>query len=467
MSTSANRTDLKWGYFAQALNIGSGLFLLPFVVIYLPVEQVGLWFVFITLGAFAYLLEFGFQPTVARNTTYVYAGARTLSTVGLPIGLEQGSTPHLPLLAELIAGSRFIYKIVAALIVLCLLCGGTLYITSLVHDKSYHHSALIAWWLYATGLIVNFYFGYVNAMLQGRGDVTLANKALIVARCVFLLMGLLGLFFGLGLIGLGVSMLLSSVIGRLIATRYLQSNAAMTAAIGMRNVSGRAVARIMWHNASRLGIVQVSAFLIQRANVLVAASFLGLVPAASYGLTVTVLMTLSGIATAILQIRLPAMTKARAINDGPEVKAIFGEVLLLSWTLFVGGLTLLYFVGNPLLNFLSGNAMFLPALPLLVLGLIFALEMNHSVAATYLTTRNTVPFLWASVFSGIATLGLSLWLAYGWQVWGLIVAQGIVQLAYNNWRWPIMARQDLNSPWVDIIKLGATRIASTLTPRSI
>lgn len=466
MSSSVQRSDLQWGYLAQALNVGSGLLLLPFVVRFLPAEQVGLWFVFITLGALAQLLEFGFQPTVARNTAYVYAGARSLSTVGIPTGLAQGEQPNANLLVELIAACRLIYRTVASLAALALLGGGSLYIATLLHDDDARKGALIAWGMYAAGSIANFYFGYANALLQGRGDVTLANKVLIASRCGLLLLGLIALVLGLGLPGLGAAMLASCVIGRCLAMRYLRRNSAMADAMRLSTTSGRTAARTMWHNASRLGIVQVSAFLIQRANVLVASSSLGLASAASYGLTVTLLMTLSNVAMAVLQIRLPAMTRARTLDDSASARALFGEVLLLSWILFVSGLVLLLVAGNPLLTLLSGKAALLPTLPLLVFGVILALEMNHSIAATYLTTRNVVPFLWPSVLSGAATLGFSLWLVHEWQVWGLIAAQGLVQLAFNNWRWPVMARQELSASWSDLLCAGAKRLRSTFASRS-
>lgn len=466
MIIPVSHTDLRWGYLAQLLNIGSGLILLPFVMLYLSIEQVGLWFVFITLGAFAYLLEFGFQPTVSRNTTYVFAGALNLPKAGLPYGFKHGGPPNVRLLAELIAGSRFIYRVVAALAVLVLICGGTFYICTLLEDKNYRDGALIGWWLYAIGLIINFYFGYVNALIQGRGDVTLVNKALITSRCFFITVGLVGLYLGLGLVGLGAAMLISSVVGRWLTWRYLRANVFMAEAMTLHEVSGPAVAKIMWHNASRLGIVQVNTFLIQRANILVAASFLGLAPAASYGLTVTLLITLSAVSMAVLPIRLPALTHARVVNDREGAKALFGEVLLLSWLLYIVGFALLFFAGNQLLYLFKEEAMLLPALSLFILGLIFALEMNHSIAATFLTTRNAVPFLWASIMSGIFIFCLSLWLVYEWQVWGLIASQGIVQLAYNNWRWPMMARQELKYSWKSILYSGVKRLQSSFVSRS-
>jgi O-antigen/teichoic acid export membrane protein len=466
MSPSNQSADLRWGYFAQVLNIGSGLLLLPFVVHYLPTEQVGLWFVFITLGALAQLLEFGFQPTVARNTVYVYAGARTLAATGMPVNLHNARQPHLPLLTELIHACKLIYRIVALLASLALLIGGSIYVGVLAKGLQEPLPIIIAWVMYAVGTLANFYFGYANALLQGRGDVTLANKTLIASRAGLLTLGLVGLVCGLGLPGLGGAMLVSCVIGRWLAMRYLRRDSSMRSALENRATPSRVIARTMWHNASRLGVVQVSAFLIQRANVLVASSFLGLAAAANYGLTVTILMTLSNVAMAVLQIRLPALTRARTTNDHVALRAMLGEVLLISWMLFAVGLILLVAAGNPLLALLAGKNALLPNLQLLIFGTILALEMNHSIAATFLTTRNAVPFLWPSIISGIATLLLSLALVNSWGVWGLIAAQGLVQLAFNNWRWPWIVQQELNSSWFELFAAGAKKLRSHFETRA-
>jgi hypothetical protein len=106
-------------------------------------------------AAFPQLLEFGFQPTIARNTTYVYAGARTLPTVGVLTGQWNSRFPHAPLLAELIAACRPIYGGVALLAALALLGGGSLYISTLVHDDTARCAVLVAWVMYANGSILS------------------------------------------------------------------------------------------------------------------------------------------------------------------------------------------------------------------------------------------------------------------------------------------------------------------------
>lgn len=455
MSISAKRSDLKWGYIAQALNVGAGLLLLPALVRYLPTEDVGLWFVFITLSSLAQLLEFGFQPTVARNTAYVYAGAQTLSSVGAPTAITQDKRLCIELLAELISASRLIYRCVSILAAIALLVGGSAYIATLITPTQDRAQVLLAWSLYASGNIANFYFSYANAILQGRGDVTLANKVVIASRASLLIIGITVLANGLGLIGLGGAMLASCIIGRIVAMWFLHKEASTVAALTLSTtVRGWIMATTLWHNASRLGLVQLSAFLIQRANILLASSFLGLATAASYGMTVTILMALSSVSMVILQVRLPHLVRAQAAKDQSALRDLYGEILVFSWATYLAGLVALVVTGNILLSSIAGKTALLPAPSLIFLGIILALELNHSIAATFLTTRNIIPFLWPSLLSGGAIFLLSISVVNTFQVWGLIAAQGLVQLAYNNWKWPRLVRKELKIGWGELVKIG-------------
>lgn len=455
MTPPIQRSDLKWGYLAQALNVGSGLLLLPAVLRYLPTEDVGLWFVFITLTSLAQLLEFGFQPTIARNTAYVFAGARSLKQQGVPTEVRAGATVAPWLLADLVQASRAIYRGVAAIGGLVLLAGGSLYVMSVATPEQPLPTVLGAWALYAGGYVINFYYGYVNGLMQGRGDVVAASQVVIITRASMLVCGVAALASGGGLLGLGAATFLACILGRVVALRFfLRRDIGQTTT---RTTDTRGTVKLLWHNASRLGLVQIGAFLIQRANVLIASSFLGVGAAASFGMTVTLMMTLSGVAAVILQVRMPRLAAAQAARDMPALRALFAEVVVVAWSAFISGALVLIFGGEWLLH-LVGSKTTLLSPPLLALfGLIMLLELNHSLAAGYLTTRNHVPFLRAGLFSGLFVCVLSVALVHRFDVIGLIAAQGLVQLAYNNWKWPREARKDLGVGWRELIVLGVRK----------
>lgn len=452
--------DLVWGYLAQALNIGAGLLLLPIVLRYLPQEDVGLWFVFLTLGGLAQLLEFGFQPTISRNTSYIFAGATSLVSRGVPESFDASQKADPYLLAQLVAASRLIYRAVALGASVVLLLGGSVYIFTLLTPGQQLINSLAAWICYACGSIANFYFGYVNALLQGRGSVSAANKVIIAARVTMLILGIATLTAGMGLLGLGIAMLVSSILGRFLALRLLASDLTTRTALKLASyISGRPVAKTLWHNASRLGIVSICAFLIQRANILIASSFLGLAVAASFSLTVTILMVLFSVSMVIVQVRLPHLARAQSHADSTVLQAMYGELIFIGWATYLAGFIALLFIGPTILVLIGTKTTLLPTWQLLIYGAILALEMNHSIAATYLSTQNSIPFVRSSVLSGLTTLALSLALVDEYQVFGLLTAQGIVQLGYNNWKWPYLVRKQLDFTWLTLIEAEFSRIA--------
>ena len=130
------RAELLWGLATQAVNIGAGLILLPVVLHYQSAADVGLWFVFLTLANLSMLLDCGFSPTIARNVAYACAGARALTSTGVPDLQPEGAAANLVLLGGILQAGRRIYQRVAGLAALLLLVAGTAYIAHLAGPRS-------------------------------------------------------------------------------------------------------------------------------------------------------------------------------------------------------------------------------------------------------------------------------------------------------------------------------------------
>src|SRR5262249_55697048 len=77
------RSAVGWSFLATALRFGWALFILPLVLRRVPPEELGLWYVFLSLGALASLIDFGFAQTINRAAGYLWAGAAELSPYGL------------------------------------------------------------------------------------------------------------------------------------------------------------------------------------------------------------------------------------------------------------------------------------------------------------------------------------------------------------------------------------------------
>ena len=464
MSRPITKRDLLWGYLASFLNIGTSIILLPLLLHFLPPDDVGLWFVFNTLVSFAQLLEFGFQPTLARNVAYIYAGAQELSMVGTPKIFRDNLNINRPLLDILIISAKNIYRWISIFAAIVLLLAGTYYVSTLLSSSQNRLIVFLSWAAFASGYIVNAYYGYIGGLLQGRGDVTQANKIIFITRGTYVFVGCISLIAGYSLLGVGIASLLSAIVGRFFAHRYFYSSyKKLNKHILDKCVySQKEIVKILWHNASRLGAVQVGAFLIQRGNILIASSFLGLTVAASYGMTVSVLMILVNVASVISQMQTPHISALQAKNSKKTLVSIYGEILILSWTIFFLGAFVLNVFGDDLFFAIGSTTRLLSGKVLLLLSIIYFLEMNHSLAATYITTNNHIPFVGASLISGFCIILFSLLGADIFGVIGLVLSQGTVQLAYNNWKWPLLVMRDLNTTWKDLLLNGFRAISHRL-----
>jgi O-antigen/teichoic acid export membrane protein len=445
-----------WGYAAQVLNIAAGLLLLIPVAAYLPPVVVGLWLVFVTLGSMAQLMELGFQPSIARQVAYVKAGALALQPVGISKSFSKGSVDQ-ELASDLLFAARWIYRRIALAVLLILIAIGTPYIATLVQQDPITLSAAYgAWLLFSIGQVVQFYFGYLNAWLMGCGAIVEASKVTVFSRSLFIVFGVIACVVGFDLWGLGAAALLSSIASRWVAYHYSRKIDSLTFSSQIKHHTNRSrdLVLILWHNAIRQGAVQLGSFLALRANLLIASSFMGLATAASYGITMTVLLALMALSMTVLNLHLPQINSAQSDGNHAHIVSLYGEAVIQAALVFVCGVAALLVMGQPLLNIAGSQSQLLPSPQLLILGVIILLELNHAMAGTYLTTRNKVPFVSAAIISGTTISVLSLLTVHLFGIWGLIAVQGLVQLAYNNWRWPTLAMKDLGVTYAHLVALG-------------
>ena len=85
MKQGLSRGDVLWGYASALTNLAGGVLLLPLLVVHLSQEEIGLWFVFLTMVGFTQLVETSLQPTVARLGAYICAGARSIDAQHLKL----------------------------------------------------------------------------------------------------------------------------------------------------------------------------------------------------------------------------------------------------------------------------------------------------------------------------------------------------------------------------------------------
>jgi O-antigen/teichoic acid export membrane protein len=196
-------------------------------------------------------------------------------------------------------------------------------------------------------------------------------------------------------------------------------------------------------------------FMVQRSAIVIGSLFLPLKDIASYGITMQLIGVIAGLAGIYTSTYSPMIAQHRVVHNKKAIKELYlkGQLVLLL-TFMAGGAALLI-LGGWGLNFIGSKTHLIPNMMILVATIILFLENNHAIAGGILLSKNEVPFFKASILSGSASIFvLLIFLNFtNIGVWAMILAPGIAQASYQNWKWPMVVFKDLEIKWIDILNL--------------
>jgi O-antigen/teichoic acid export membrane protein len=166
---------------------------------------------------------------------------------------------------------------------------------------------------------------------------------------------------------------------------------------------------------------------------------------AVYGITIQVMDILARCATVFYQAYTPKLAQCRAENDLASLKRYYLLCIGSLWAVYIVGGLMWIGLGDWALGVINSQTGFVPTIMLVVMLVISALEHNHSTSAGFIMADNKIPFFIPSLMSGAATVVLLLIFLgpLSWGMWGLILAPGFAQLAYQNWKWPSVVIKEL------------------------
>lgn len=462
---SITKSDVIWGYLAQFFNIGANIIILPVILNLLSSELLGIWYVFLTIGSFVTLLDFGFQPTFTRNVSFAFSGATSLQKEGIDLSQTILDRPNFVLLNNLIITMKRFYGVMSFIMFLFLISLGTFYIIYLSKNLNERSEIIIAWLIYIIATCLSFYYYYFNSLLQGRGLIKENNVLIIISKFVYIIFSVVGLTLGYGIISVSLATCLSIIVNRCFAN-YFFYKGDIKKKLGEDEVqtNKKSLFNIIWHNASKVGLANLAIFFTTKGNIFFVSYFLSLNVVASYGLTIQVVSLIAGISQLYFHTYIPLLSKKRIENNKNDLSKIFGEglfIMIVSYCL-MGILVVL--LGNKILLMISSNTLLLPPLPLLLLLIIYLLDTNHSISLILLVTKNQVPYFVAAIISGIGIGIISPFLMgfLNWGVYGAIFAVGLVQILYHNWKWPVEVSKDLGISYFKFLRIGLKSIVNKL-----
>jgi O-antigen/teichoic acid export membrane protein len=458
-----SRKDIIWNYLATIFSIGTGVIVLPMLLHFLSSEEVGLNYLLLTITSMGGLLDFGFSPQIGRNVTYALSGAKSIEKEGL--NEEPEAEPNFKLLAIVIETARQIYKRMSIVVLVVLLLLGTPYIYHVTHAFQDVENTLVIWLIFCFSTYLNIYFKYYRSLLTGSGKIFESSVSIILSKGAYIIVCCIMLLFGYGLFSVVIANLFTPFIlflygNHIFYTPDMKRNLAVN--ISKQDIKDAFSA--IWYNAKKLGINQLGTFAILKLNLFLIGLFLPLKVVGSFGVLTQVVQTLSGLASALFQSFVPQFSHLQVTHNYREIVKKLSVTTVFYWvSLVLTGIVVLLLL--PILLKMIGSSTNLPSFGICIIYLlIIALEGNHSNFATIIATSNKVPFVTAGlVAGGFIAIFTYLTLRYTeWELWGVVLAQGLVQLSYNNWKWPVYVLKDLNCTPMYFIEIGFAEIRKKL-----
>lgn len=448
-----SRVDVFWNYCATFFKIASSILLFPLILRTLPSEEVGVWAIFTSISSLVFLLDFGFHATFVRNVSYVFGGAQSLIKEGIPTEDNNSKGINYTLLKEIIVSMKWFYTRASFLLLFLLLTLGTIYFSYVLKGFLGSKSNIyLAWVLFCGINTYNLYTLYFDSLLEGRGLIRTSKKIIIIGNVGYLISAAILVLNGYGLISIIVSQLLSILIIRFLSYRAFFTNDLNLELKKIPKVTHKDIIKIISPNAFKYGITSLGGFMIQKSSIFIGSIFLPLVFIASFGITKQIVDIIVAIANITLATYLPKIASLRIKNDLKEVKSIYIKGILLSNIIFSFSALFLIFFGNFFLSMISSKTQLVSDNVLLAISFSSLIGLNSGISGAVISTKNEIPFMKPSIYSGIATV-LLLFFFFKFTNLGLVgmaLAPGIVDLCYQGWKWPYVVIKEFKITILDV-----------------
>lgn len=461
MNVKIRKSDVIWSYIGYFFTLFTNVLILPFVMKWVSSPELGLWYTFLSVGQIASIFEGAFSTSISRNFTYAWSGMNEIRANG-HVAMANYSEPNFRLVISLMKTCKWLFAGISIFVAVFFGVFGTSYIGYVARSID-AYIWLTAWVLYAFAIVLNLYYCYWITVLRGIGAMKEVQISSTISKIIYIVGAIAGLFTGGGIIALAGAYLVSNIIWRLLARKlfFEFGNIKEEYRRYILTISKSEIFenfRKIWFNAKKNGLTCVGAFAVTQATTLVCSAFIGAEETATYGICLQVVNAMAGVALVYSNIAKPKLTEYAV--GGEQTAERFIKMLSLSvfifWFIYLLEVIVIGSVGLPILSLLKPESN-VPLGMFLFMSFYLFLENNHSLFNGIIEIKNRVLSVPASLISGTAIVVLEVLVAKYTDrgVMGLMFVQCIVQLCYNNWKWPLVIFREYHVNVLSICKAGA------------
>jgi len=363
---------------------------------------------------------------------------------------DRGSNINYALLKNTIHAMKWFYSRIAILTVVVLLTGGTWYLKTVLNKgfQGDHSEIILAWIVFSLISTYNIYTLYYDSLLMGIGKQIISKKIMIISQLLYLATATVMMLAGYGLLSVVVGQAVMIVAKRVLSYRaFFTKELRFSLHEATVESSPLEIIKVLTPNSLKVGLTGIGSFLVMQSSILIGSLFLSLEELASYGISAQIVNVTASLAMVYYYAYIPKIAYLRVQQENQQLLNIFYKsALLMLLTFLVSGVAV-SLLGNEILVLVKAKTFLVEPTMLAVMFLIAFLERNHATAGGFILLNNEVPFFKASIVSGVATFVLLIILVYyaNAGVWGMVLAPGIAQIAYQNWKWPMVLIRQLKS----------------------
>jgi O-antigen/teichoic acid export membrane protein len=436
------RKEVAWNFGATFMRVASGLLVLPLALRVLPNYEIGVYYLFIDLAALTAVLDFGFTNSFTRNVTYVFSGTNNLLSKGYVPADSENQEINYGLLHSVIRAMKRYYLALTCVFIIIFVALSPFYFTKTLETYPQNVDTThvwVSWWLVGLLTAYQLYTFYYSSLLMARGYVKQNQQIIVLGQAVRIVVCIVCLLCGFGLISMVIGQAVCDLLSRNLMHYVFYDKELKIKLFAPENkiIKISQTMKIMTPNAIKMGVVSVSSFAVNKLSTFVAPIYLSLATVGSFGLTKQMMTIISSLGIVWFTAFYPKITERRLKNENHHLKRMYikGNLLLIV-TYIVCGLGLI-FVGPTLLKFFNSKTDLLPTCFIFIFLIISFLGSHQGLAVQILLTKNEVPFFRASIIEGISTVVLLyVFLKFtSLGVFSLILAPGISQIVYQNWKW--------------------------------
>jgi O-antigen/teichoic acid export membrane protein len=437
-------STVVWSWIFNFFRLASGLILLPLVLNKFSTDELGMYYVLLSLAALVPIIDFGFGPTIGRFVSYAMGGAVSIQVEGLskPEGV---SNPNYDLLWQLLHTARVLYRFLILILLVVLGLWGTYLVEMRIHEMPSPLITRLAWLATLLSALFDIYSGWWLVYLRGLNQVLPATRIGVFGLAIRMVVAATLLLMGGGLLSVPIGTFCGSLVQRHVARRNCLKM--LPGSPPAEKAKVKECLNVLWPNAWRTGLLFVGGYLTTNANTAICLHALGLAVNAKYGLSVQLLTVVTGLASVWTLVKWPLVGQHFARHEFEAVQSVLRPRFWLQSLTFLATAGGLLLFGPPLLSKFGGGKQLLAVdwFALMTLGSFLDMQLNFWAMIIFVSNRLT--FLWPMVGSNVVGLLLSLTLLHytNFGVGALVLGPLIAGSVFNYWFWPFYSSRSLGS----------------------